>query len=139
MNVQETGQKIEQETNVAKVSTEVKVLKERMLQKSYYLMFREVVDGSRIPDLMLDHYRWLIGLEKEGKVFASGPLFEKNGEQGVGMTVFSVAGWEEAEALASNDPFCASGAMKFSIRRWQVNEGRIKIAIDFSDGTYSIG
>ena len=121
------------------VSREVKSLKDKMLRKSYFLMFREIVDDSRVPELMLEHYRWLIGLEKEGKVFASGPIFEKGGQQGVGMTVFSVASWDEAEGLAAEDPFCLSGAMSFVIKRWQVNEGRINIAIDFSDGSYSIG
>ena len=37
-------------------SAEVEAIKSKMLKKSYYLMFRNVVDGSRVPDLMLDHY-----------------------------------------------------------------------------------
>jgi hypothetical protein len=41
--------------------------------------------------------------------------------------------------LAAEDPFCASGAMEFSLKRWQINEGRINIAVDFSDSTFSIG
>ena len=61
-------------------SAEVEAIKSKMLKKSYYLMFRNVVDGSRVPDLMLDHYQWLINLEKQGKVFASGPMFDKEGE-----------------------------------------------------------
>ncbi len=120
-------------------SAEVEAIKSKMLQKSYYLMFRNVLDGSRVPDLMLDHYRWLINLEKQGKVFASGPMFDKDGEKSAGVTVFSTETWEEAEALAAEDPFCASGAMEFSLKRWQINEGRINIAIDFSDSTFSIG
>ena len=50
---------------------------------------------------MLDHYRWLIGLEKQGKVFASGPMFDKNGDKSAGVTVFSTETWEEAESLAA--------------------------------------
>ena len=120
-------------------SAEVEAIKSKMLQKSYYLMFRNVLDGSRVPGLMLDHYRWLIGLEKQGKVFASGPVFDKDGEKSAGVTVFSTETWEEAESLAAEDPFCASGAMEFSLKRWQINEGRINIAVDFSDSTFSIG
>ena len=120
-------------------SAEVEAIKSKMLQKSYYLMFRNVLDGGRVPGLMLDHYRWLIGLEKQGKVFASGPMFDKDGEKSAGVTVFSTETWEEAESLVAEDPFCASGAMEFSLKRWQINEGRINIAVDFSDSTFSIG
>ena len=74
-------------------SAEVEAIKSKMLKKSYYLMFRNVVDGSRVPDLMLDHYQWLINLEKQGKVFASGPMFDKDGEKSAGVTVFSTETW----------------------------------------------
>ena len=30
-------------------SAEVEAIKSKMLQKSYYLMFRNVLDGSRVP------------------------------------------------------------------------------------------
>ena len=43
-------------------SAEVEAIKSKMLQKSYYLMFRNVLDGSQVPGLMLGHYRWLINL-----------------------------------------------------------------------------
>ena len=66
-------------------------------------------------------------------------MFDKNGDKSAGVTVFSTETWEEAESLAAEDPFCASGAMEFSLKRWQINEGRINIAIDFSDSTFSIG
>lgn len=117
---------------------EVERLKARMLKKSYYVMFREVVDTSRISAAVLDHYHWIIGLEKEGRVFASGPLFEADGSQGVGMTVFRAGSAEEAAALAAGDPFCTTGAVRFSIRRWQLNEGRLQLHVDLSDQSYSL-
>ena len=66
-------------------------------------------------------------------------MFDKYGDKSSGVTVFSTETWEEAESLAAEDPFCASGAMEFSLKRWQINEGRINIALDFSDSTFSIG
>ena len=97
-------------------SAEVEAIKSKMLQKSYYLMFRNVVDGSLVPDLMLDHYQWLIRLEKQGKVFASGPMFDKDGEKSAGVTVFSTETWEEAEVLDAEDPFFSAGAMEYSLK-----------------------
>lgn len=115
----------------------VHALKERMWKKQYYLMFRSPVHPERIPEVLLEHYEWMIAMEKDGHVFASGPMFEKGGEQGVGLTVFRADSWEQAEEYAAGDPFVTSGAVKFEIKRWQVNEGRINVSIDFSDQTFN--
>ena len=123
---------------MADIPAEVKTLKDKMLQKQYFVMTRKMIDPGKLVPVLLDHYRWMIALEKQGKVFASGPMFEKDGQQGVGMTVFRVDSWEEAEQLAGADPFCEAGAVGFDIQRWQVNEGRVNISIDFSDQTYSM-
>jgi len=117
---------------------EIERLKSRMLMKSYYVMFRDVTDRSRIAASALAHYRWIIGLEKEGRVFASGPLFEADGSQGAGMTVFRAGSAEEAQALAASDPFCISGAVRYTVRRWQLNEGRLQLHLDLSDQTYHL-
>lgn len=117
---------------------EIERLKSRMLMKSYYVMFRDVVDRSKMAAAALDHYRWIIGLEKQGRVFASGPLFEADGSQGTGMTVFRADSVEEASTLAASDPFCVCGGVTFTIRRWQLNEGRLQLHLDLSDQTYSL-
>ena len=100
-------------------------------------MFREVIDPTALRPLMLDHYRWIIALEKEGLVFGSGPLFKADGSQGVGMTIFRAPDQVAAAAMAALDPFVSGGAASFTIERWQVNEGRITMSIDFSDQSFS--
>lgn len=122
----------------AEQTAEVARLKGAMLQKSFYVMRRRMVAPEKLLAAMLDHYRWIIDLEKRGLVFASGPVFERDDRPGVGMTVFKVENFEEAEELAAGDPFCICGAAEFEIARWQVNEGRISVTIDFSDQSFSI-
>ena len=117
---------------------EIERLKARMIMRSFHVMFRTIVDPTKMPPAMLDHYRWIIDLEKRGLVFASGPLFAEEGMPGVGMTIFRVADRAAAEALAAADPFVAGGGATFEIKRWQINEGRVTIAIDFSDQTYRL-
>ncbi len=117
-------------------SSELETLKAAMLKRSFFVMFRTIIDRSRLGPVMLDHYRWIIGLEKQGLVFASGPLFKPDGSQGVGMTVFRVDSFEAADDLAKGDPFVTGGAAEFSIERWQINEGRVTVSIDYSDQTY---
>ena len=118
---------------MAETNSEVEKLKAKMLKKSYYAMFRTIEDPSRLPPAMLEHYQWIIGLEKANLVLASGPLFRKDGSQGVGMTIFRADDFEHAESLAIQDPFVSAGAVSFDIQRWQINEGRVNVSIDFSD------
>lgn len=124
-------------TNPDESAAEVERLRAGMIQRSFFVMSRQIVAPERLHDAMLDHFRWVIGLEKQGLVFASGPVFQKDGTPGVGMTVFRVQNFETAEELASGDPFCKCGAAKFTIQRWQVNGGRLSVSIDFSDQTYT--
>lgn len=114
-------------------AAEVARLKALMASPTYYVMFREMRDPTRIGAVLLDHYRWIIALEKGGKVFASGPLTRQEGGPGVGMTIFRADGFAEAEALAAGDPFVTSGAVGFRVDRWQINEGRISLSFDLSD------
>ena len=118
---------------------EVARLKSGMLRKSYWVMMRDIVDPSRLPALMLAHYRWIIALEKEGRVLGSGPLFAADGRQGVGMTIFRADDVDAAAAMAAGDPFVSGGAATFTMQRWQVNEGRITLSLDFSDQSFSFG
>lgn len=118
---------------------EVERLKSLMLKKSYWVMTREIVDRGALPMLMLKHYQWIIELEKQGAVFGSGPLFAADGSQGVGMTIFRAANADVANELAAGDPFVTGGAARYQIHRWQVNEGRITVSLDFSDQTFTLG
>lgn len=115
---------------------EIARLKSTMMMRSFFVMFREIVDPAKIAPVLLDHYRWIIGLEQQGKVFASGPLFAAEGGPGVGMTIWRAADADEATALAAGDPFVLCGAATFTIKRWQINEGRIGVSIDFSNQTF---
>lgn len=115
---------------------EIERLKSTMIMRSFFVMFRTIVDPAKGKSAALEHYRWIIGLEKQGLVFASGPLFTDENTLGAGMTVFRVGNREAAAQLAAGDPFITSGAATFEIKRWQINEGRINVSIDFSDQTY---
>lgn len=115
----------------------VQALKDKMWKREYFVMFRTVANPARIPTVMLEHYEWMIDLEKRGRVLVSGPVADRAGNQAAGMTVFRAESWEEAENLAAGDPFVSCGAVTFEIKRWQINEGRINVSIDFSDQTFS--
>ncbi len=111
----------------------VEALRARMLNRRYYVMMRDPVAGRAIEPLMLDHYAWLIGLERRGLVFGSGPLADCDGRPLGGMTIFRTDTAEEADRLAAGDPFVRAGAMGYRLVSWTLAEGRVTVSVSFSD------
>lgn len=116
---------------------ELAQLKQNMWMQDMYLMIRTVIEPSKMPLNALAHTKWVIATEKQGKIFASGPVFNRDGKPGKGQTVFKAASYEEAEAIANTDPFVTSGAVEYSMTVWQVSAGRMSLDLDFSDMTFT--
>jgi uncharacterized protein YciI len=118
--------------------SEIARLEARMLKKVYFVMSRVPVAPEKIDGALLDHLRWIIALEKSGAVLLSGPLSERSGRRGAGMTVFIAKSWDEAEFHAKSDPLYGCGAVDFELSEWTINEGRISLSLDLSDQTYRL-
>jgi uncharacterized protein len=112
----------------------------RMLQKRLYVVLTTPLKPmSELATLLSEHLQYMINLEKKGVLFASGPFL--SGERvapGSGMTILRASSLEEAQAIAEQDPFNASGMRAFEIREWQLNEGSYTLTLHYSDGSYSL-
>jgi uncharacterized protein len=93
-------------------------------------------NGADLRPHLVAHLEYMIGLEKAGKLFASGPL--DFGASSDGLTVFNVASKEDARALALQDPFVVNGVRSFRIREWTVMEGSFGIQVNYSDRSIEI-
>jgi uncharacterized protein YciI len=81
----------------------------------------------------------MIGLEKKGVLFASGPLAEADGRtRGDGLTILRAASSEDARRIAEADPFVVAGLRTFELREWTVMEGSLGIKVNFSDQTFEL-
>ncbi len=112
-----------------------------MLRKRLYAVISK---GSGRPELigslLPEHLQYMIGLEKAGILFASGPLGAGDGAvPGDGLTILNVDSLEHARTLASIDPFVRAGARTFSVREWTLMEGRINVSLSFSDRSLAVG
>ncbi|MGE3247999.1 MAG: YciI family protein [Beijerinckiaceae bacterium] len=115
----------------------VKNLTAKMLAKKFYAVFWKAHDKPElIREKLPDHLKFLIALEKEGRVFGSGPLTGAGSRPGDGLTILRAEDADEARAIASQDPFVVAGARTFEIREWTLMEGSLNLRIDFSDQTY---
>jgi hypothetical protein len=81
----------------------------------------------------------MIGLEKRGLVFASGPLADGEGPPtGQGLTVLRAKDADEARALAEADPFFINGLRSFELKEWTVMEGTLGVRVNLSDQTVEV-
>lgn len=111
----------------------------RMAAKEFYLIENRLL--TEVADLgtkLREHLLYMIDLEKSGTLFLSGPLYEKTGATIGGVTVVRASSFEEAESIASSDPFVLAGYRIPTVRRWVVNEGRVSLRLDLSDGRVAI-
>ena len=112
----------------------------RMMAREFYLIENRLL--TRPEDLqtkLKEHLLYMIDLEKAGTLFLSGPLSDATGAMtGEGVTIIRASSFDEANEIACRDPFVVAGFREPKIRRWVVNEGRVGLRIDLSDGSAAI-
>jgi uncharacterized protein YciI len=106
-----------------------------MLRKKLYVVLSK---GGAAPEQIAEHLprhlEYMIGLEKEGVLFASGPLAEADGQvRGDGLTIVRAPSAQAARAIAEADPFVVHGLRSFELREWTVMEGSLGIKVNLSD------
>ena len=118
----------------------IRELTGKMLRRTLYVVLSR---GGATPDqlgkVLPQHLEYMIGLEKKGVLFASGPLSTAPGAPlGDGLTVLRASSSDEARAIAAADPFVVNGLRSFEVRAWTVMEGSFGVTLNFSDRTMEI-
>ena len=113
----------------------IRELTKRMLRKKLYVVLSKGGAGpEQIAQHLPSHLEYMIGLEKQGVLFASGPLAEADGKtRGDGLTILRASSAEAARAIAEADPFVINRLRTFELREWTVMEGALGIKVNFSD------
>jgi uncharacterized protein YciI len=109
----------------------------RLLGKQLFVVFSKPVNGmGPIRANLPEHVAHQRRLEREGVLFAAGPLASPDGTvwNGEGLFVFRADSIEQATQYASSDPMHSVGARSFEVRPWLLNEGSIDVRIPFSTG-----
>lgn len=106
----------------------------KMLSKAFYVVTTTPARGPGIHEVLPEHLTYQVKLEREGKLFGAGPLFNDGEDIPYGgMIILRAASFDEARALADGDPFHAKGLRSYTIRKWRMNEGAMTMTIRFSD------
>src|SRR6266849_6045837 len=118
----------------------IRELTRTMLRKKLYVVLSK---GGAAPEQIAkhlpQHLEYMIGLEKQGILFASGPLAEADGKtRGDGLTILRASSAEAARAIAEADPFVVNRLRTFELREWTVMEGSLGIKVNYSDQSFEL-
>ena len=118
----------------------IRELTKNMLRKKLYVVLSKGgAAPEKIAEYLPKHLEYMIGLEKNGVLFASGPLAEADGKtRGDGLTILRAASAEDARKIAEADPFVIAGLRNFELREWTVMEGSLGIKVNFSDQSFEL-
>jgi uncharacterized protein len=115
-------------------------LTRKMLRKKLYVVLsKPTVAPEKLQIFLSAHLEYMIGLEKRGHVFASGPLSDGEGPPtGAGLTILRAKDATEARALAEADPFFVNGLRTFELKEWMVMEGTLGLRVNLSDQSVEV-
>lgn len=114
---------------------------QQMLQKQMYVVKTEPVNGlGPVMENLGPHLEFQVELEQKGILFAAGPFWADDEEtwNGEGLVILRADNLAHAKEIAASDPMHASGARRYTVRPWLINEGGFNLKLSFSDGKYSL-
>jgi uncharacterized protein len=122
------------------VDERVAALTQKMLRRKFYaILSKASPTPERLKTLLPAHLEYMIGLEKRGLLFASGPLADGEGPPtGAGLTILRTSSAQEARAIADADPFVVNGLRTFELKEWTVMEGTLGLRVNLSDQSVEV-
>ena len=131
---------IKEKRSVMDLDQRIAELTQKMLRRKFYAVLSQPSSApERLKPLLPAHLEYMIGLEKRGLLFASGPLSDGAGPpSGAGLTILRAASAEEARALAEADPFVTNGVRTFDIKEWTIMEGSLGLKVNLSDQSIEV-
>ena len=106
-----------------------------LLAKRMYVVFTSPAGSMEaIMENLQAHLAYQIDLEARGIMFGAGPFADDTESEweGEGMVIVRASSLAEARAIAEADPMHKSGARKFRVRPWLLNEGSYTVTVRYS-------
>jgi uncharacterized protein len=112
----------------------------RRLNKRLYVGFSTPgAEGLPPIEVINEHGEYLLELERNGVLFAAGPLLDDDGKlTGEGLYILRASSRSEAEEILRQDPLFADGSRTLTVHGWELHEGTIGVRVKLSDSSYSL-
>lgn len=111
------------------------------LAKQLYVVVTTPINGmGPVMARIKEHLEFQESLEAQGIMFAAGPQWtdDETYWEGDGMVVIRAGSLAQAREIAAKDPMHASGARRFTVRPWLINEGTVTIKLNYAKGSFEV-
>ena len=85
-----------------------------------------------------EHLRYMNTLEQQGVLWASGPFIVPGVVVGDGLTIFNVPTEADVHRLMSEEPLTKLGLRSYTVRKWELREGQISVALSCSKSAFAL-
>ena len=102
-----------------------------MLDKTLYVALGKLLaPKASLGPVLAAHLDFMVGLEQQGVLFASGPFFDaQHVGTGEGMTILRAASLDAAREILMKDPFVVAGLRTFELHEWHLMEGALNLTV----------
>ncbi len=110
-----------------------------LLHKELYIAVTDPLSGPGLSEHLGEHISGQIEMERRHVLFGAGPLQDEGKDKPTrGMFIIRAKSFEEARRILDNDVFHKKGLRKYKLYRWSLNEGSIRLTVNYSDQTATI-
>ncbi|WP_157817344.1 YciI family protein [Bradyrhizobium sp. SK17] len=121
------------------VSQEVGALLATMIKRPLWVVLNaRKASSAEMEPYVTEHLQYMSRLEEQGLLWASGPFIEPGVVVGDGLTIFNVAEEADVHRLMAEEPLVKRGLRSYSVRKWEVREGKISIELFLSQSRFAL-
>jgi uncharacterized protein len=119
------------------ISPDVSALLAPMIKRRLWVVLNsKKASSAEMEPYVADHLKYMNELEERGLLWSSGPFIEPGVLVGDGLTIFNVAEEEEVRRLMAEEPLVKRGLRSYSVRMWEIREGRISVDLNLSQSRF---
>jgi uncharacterized protein YciI len=109
-------------------SEETAALLAPMIKKSLWVVLSTAsVPSAQMEPHAREHLRYMNSLESQGLLWGSGPFVVPGVVVGDGLTIFNAADEATVHRLMAEEPLTKLGLRTYTLRKWELREGKISI------------
>jgi uncharacterized protein YciI len=111
-----------------------------MIKKTLWVVLSTAqASSSQMEPHAPKHLRYMNDLERKGLLWGSGPFIIPGIAVGDGLTIFDVSDEAEVHRLMADEPLTKLGMRTYTVRKWELREGRISIDLYLSQSRVALG
>lgn len=122
------------------VLTEAEKLNTGMNKEVYLYVTEPVVPFDEVAKVLPDHMDFVHKIENQGTMIMGGQTTIEGASDagGYGAIMIRANSFEEARRIADQDPMHKTGVRKYTLYKWNINEGELNVRLKLSDASFVI-